>query len=88
LSTSKIFRAKTGKETDREIKLLDTIKALKGENKQIYQLYKEQEKNLNSKIKESRKEMEKMTTIINQLWPFIQSHLKREIGSSKIANLK
>ena len=32
--------------------------------------------------------MEKMTTIINQLWPFIQSHLKREIGTAKIANLK
>lgn len=32
--------------------------------------------------------MEKMTTIINQLWPFIQSHLKRELGSAKIASLK
>jgi len=51
-------------------------------------LLKDSEKTLTDKLRESRKEMEKMTTIINQLWPFIQSHLKREIGSSKIANLK
>lgn len=88
MSSSKTFRGKAGEETDRELKLMDTIKMLKGENKKLYQVSKESEKNLLEKIKESRKEMEKMTTIINQLWPFIQSHLKREIGSSKIANLK
>lgn len=54
----------------------------------LYQVSKDSEKNLLDKIKESRKEMEKMTTIINQLWPFIQTHLKREIGSTKITNLK
>lgn len=51
-------------------------------------LLKESEKTLTDKLKESRREMEKMTTIINQLWPFIQSHLKKEIGSAKIADLK
>ncbi|CAI2364415.1 unnamed protein product [Moneuplotes crassus] len=88
LSTCKMLRGKTGEETDRELKLLETIKLLKSENKKLYQVSKDSEKSLLDKIKESRKEMEKMTTIINQLWPFIQSHLKREIGSSKIASLK
>lgn len=51
-------------------------------------LLKDSEKTLTEKLKDSRKEMEKMTTIINQLWPFIQTHLKRELGAAKIANLK
>lgn len=51
-------------------------------------LLKDSERSLTDKLKESRKEMEKMTTIINQLWPFIQSHLKKELGSAKIASLK
>lgn len=51
-------------------------------------MLKDSERTLTEKLKESRKEMEKMTTIINQLWPFIQSHLRKEIGSTKIANLK
>jgi hypothetical protein len=67
---------------------MDTVKVLKSENKKLLVLLKESEKTLTDKLKESRREMEKMTTIINQLWPFIQSHLKKEIGSTKIAELK
>ena len=54
----------------------------------LLNLLKDSERKLTEKLKDSRKEMEKMTTIINQLWPFIQTHLKRELGSAKIANLK
>lgn len=51
-------------------------------------LLKESENTLKERLKDSRKEMEKMTTIINQLWPFIQTHLRRELGNEKIASLK
>lgn len=54
----------------------------------LLNLLKESERTLTDKLKDARKEMEKMTTIINQLWPFIQTHLKRELGETKIANLK
>lgn len=54
----------------------------------LLNLLKESERTLTDKLKDARKEMEKMTTIINQLWPFIQTHLKRELGTTKIASLK
>jgi hypothetical protein len=88
MSTSKTYRQKSGEETDKEMKLTETVKVLKSENKKLMSLIKESEKTWTDKLKDSRKEMEKMTTIINQLWPFIQSHLKRELGSQKIASLK
>lgn len=85
---SKTFRKSTNEEIEIDPKLEETVKVLKNENKKLLSLLKESEKTLTDKLKDARKEMEKMTTIINQLWPFIQTHLKRELGATKIANLK
>jgi hypothetical protein len=85
---SKTFRKVVKEDNENEAKLIETVKLLKNENKKLLSLLKESERTLTDKLKDARKEMEKMTTIINQLWPFIQTHLKRELGASKIANLK
>jgi hypothetical protein len=74
---SKTFRRQAEDSTDKDLK-----------QTKLTAMYKENEKVLTDKLRDARKEMEKMTTIINQLWPFIQSHLKRELGTEKIANLK
>lgn len=85
---SKTFRKVVKEESEHEAKLVETVQLLKNENKKLLSLLKESEKTLTDKLKDARREMEKMTTIINQLWPFIQTHLKRELGANKIANLK
>jgi hypothetical protein len=84
----KTSRRQTEASSDKGLTQNETIKFLKNDNKRLTAMYKENERVLTEKLKESRREMEKMTTIINQLWPFLQSHLKRELGSEKIANLK
>lgn len=43
MSTSRTFRAKTGEETDKELKLMETVKLLKSENKKLLTLLKESE---------------------------------------------
>lgn len=54
------------------------MKLLKLENKKLVSLLKESEDGLSDKLRSNKLEMEKMSQIINMIWPFINNHLKSE----------
>jgi hypothetical protein len=57
---------------------MEKIKLLKNENKKLMNAMWEGEENLSEKLRHNKLEMEKMTQIINLIWPLINSHMKSE----------
>ena len=51
---------------------MDKNKLLKAENRKLIALLKDSEEAMTIKLKQSKVEMEKMISIINQVWPFVQ----------------
>lgn len=56
--------------------LLEKVKTLKQENKNLYKLLKDSEKVFYQKLSEAKKESQNLTNLFKQLWPLIKSKVK------------
>lgn len=56
--------------------LMEKLKTLKQENKNLYKLLKDSEKVFYQKLTEAKKESLNLTTLFKQLWPLIKSKVK------------
>jgi len=52
---------------------MEKCKLLKNENKKLISLLRDSEAAMSEKLQINKREIEKMTLIINQVWPFIQN---------------